>query len=329
MPIVRTTRAIRWAAPLVAISMLWAGPAVAAPSAKDRQQAQALLAESKKLVTKGDLQAALGKLRRADELVPQVATELEIARIERDLGDYVASLATLRKIKKAKVSAFQDKRAQTDAVKLLETLESTTPTVRVEAFKPEASKMVITIDDEEIETGERRLNPGKHELLAKARGFEDFRSTLRLDEGERKTIEITMRRAGGSEEEEPEASTGGGVPKWAAWTTWGITVASVAVGAGFGIMAIQTTNQVLADYGCENGKCPTTAAGDLDIAKFNGNVSTAAFAIGGAGLVTASILTALAYKKPEGKKDDVTEEGTTVEARPLLGPGFIGVGGTF
>jgi hypothetical protein len=328
VPIVRTQRALRSVAPLLASCVLWTLPAAAAPSGKDRQQAQALASEAKKLVNQGELKKALGKLKKADQLVPQLGTKLEIARLEHDLGDYVAGLATLRAITGAKASGFQDKRAQGEAQKKLDELAVKTPKVTVEIFKPEASKVTLTIDEEDVEAGEHELNPGRHELVAKAKGYEELRKTLRLDEGQRKTVEVSLRPLGEADASEGDSSSGG-VPKWAAWTTWGLTAAAVGVGAGFGIMAIQTTNQVLADYGCENGKCPTTAAGDLDIAKFNGNVSTAAFAVGGAGLVTASILTALAYKKSDAKKDEPTEGETTVEARPLLGPGFVGVAGTF
>jgi hypothetical protein len=93
-------------------------------------------------------------------------------------------------------------------------------------------------------------------------------------------------------------------------------------------MAIQTTNQVLIDYGCENGKCPQSAAGDLDIAKTNGNISTAAFAVGGAGVVTATVLSVLAFGDKNEPEGDEPTEGR-VDVKPLVGPGFIGMSGTF
>lgn len=313
---------------LVFVSLLSAR-ADAAPSWQERREASALVAEAKKLVTKGDLKAAIGKLKKADKLDPQLSTALELAKLQRDLGNYVESLVTLRAIEKATPKGYQEKRIHTEAGKLLVELERKTPSVTIELFKPRASKVTLLLDDEDVEAGEHELNPGKHELVATAKGYDEFRKTIRLDERDHKTVEVSMRKTVSEESDEAGASTGG-VPKWAAWTSWGVTAAAVGVGAGFGIMAIQTTNQVLVDYGCENGKCPTSAAGDLDIAKFNGNVSTAAFAIGGVGLVTASVLTAMAYKKPEAPKQVDDGEGeATIEARPLIGPGFVGVVGTF
>lgn len=309
-------------ASLVAALALVTSPAVAGPSPKARQEAQKLAAEAKRLVSAGDLKRALSKLKRADELVPLVATKVEIAKLETDLGNYVGGLDAYDAAIRTKNPTFQEKRALTEAKKLRDALRERTPVLSVEIFKPEASQVTVLLDGEDVEPGEHRLNPGKHEVIARAKLYQDFTKSIRLDENDSKSVAITMVPLDG---EASAGSSGGGVPKWAAWTTWGLTATAVGVGAGFGIMAIQTTNQVLVDYGCENGKCPASAAGDLDIAKLNGNISTAGFAVGGAGLVTATVLTVLAY----GKKGEATEGEATVEARPLVGPGFLGVAGSF
>lgn len=332
MRAVTSSRALTFAASAMAVCLLSTASSFAAPGAKDRQKAAQLAAEAKKLVQAGDLQKAVAKLKNAEQLAPQPAYELEIGKLEADLGDFVAALASLERASSAKPTNAVDKRAQAEAKKLFAALEARTPKLTIEVFKPEASKVTVTLDDEDVEIGEHPVNPGKHEVVAKAKGYGKWQRSVRLDEGESKSVEITLKRLGDEGDEEGGSGKSTGVPKWAAWTTWGLTTVAVGVGAGFGIMAIQTTNQVLADYGCENGKCPPSAAGDLDIAKFNGNVSTAGFAIGGVGLVTASVLSVMAFKKPAEKVESDKESGESeerVEARPLLGPGYVGVVGSF
>ena len=333
---VLTKRATMVAVSAAALSLFTSFSADAAPSAKDRQEAQVLVGEAKKLLGAGNIEKALKKYKKANQLAPQVPVTIEIAKIQTDLGDFVQALSTLEEAVAAPAMGYHEKRAQAEAAKLRDALQLRAPKLVLEVFKPEASKVTLTIDEEESEPGEHVVNPGKHDLVAKAKGFETWRKHVQLDEGQKETVEVSMKRAG---DEEGDSDGGSfAVPKWAAWTSWGFTAAAVGVGAAFGIVAIQTTNQVLANYACLDGTCPDIAgksyikqegSDDLEIAKFNGNVSTASFALGGAGLVTASVLTVLAYKTRSPADGESADESAMIEARPLLGPGFVGVAGTF
>ena len=317
---------------LVAVSAttlsLWTSLSVAAaPSLKDRQQAQRLVVEAKQLLAGGKIDQALKNYKKAEQLVPQVTTKTELAKIQTDLGDFVEALGLLEAAVATPAPGYNEKRAQTEAQKLLSALEARTPKLTIEVFKPEVSKVTLTIDKEDLEPGEHRLNPGKHVVAATAKGFAPWSKGVELVESENQTIEISMKRSG--DEDEAQNGPSMGVPKWAVWLSWGVTAAALGAGTGFGVVAIQTTNQVLADYGCQDGKCPARAESDLDIAKFNGNVSTASFAIAGAGLVTASVLTVLAYQKRTPTDEAVGEEQSAFHFHPLLGPGFIGANGSF
>jgi hypothetical protein len=350
-----------WGITLAAALTLAAGSTFAAPSARDREEAGQLAAEAKKAVREGDFKKALKKYKRADELVPQVAFKLAAGRILADLGHLVEGAAALRAATEQKPAGAAEVQAQGEAKTALAELERRIPKLHVEVFKPEASKVSVRIDDQPIEAGTSKpLNPGKHEVVATAAGYQDWQKTVRLDESEKKSVEISMRAAGeaGAAAEaggaEPEADKGdaddakedgkegapaakksGGVPKWAAWSAWGVTAASLGVGVAFGVFAIQTTNQVLTDYNCLNGVCPgpgfkgqaQNAQDDLDVAKMNGNISTAFFVVAGVSAVGASVLTYFAYRKP---KTGATAEGKdSVHVMPLVGPGFTGISGTF
>ncbi len=333
------SRVKRWAGSLSFAIALAASSATAAPTQRDIQEAQQLVVEARKLQSQGDLKQALKKYKRADQLVPQVSFKLAIGKILADLGDFVRASAALHEAMDQKPGAPAEQGAQAEAKKLLDEIDKKTPVLDVEIFKPEAAKVTLSIDDDEVEAGEHRVNPGKHEVSAKAEGYKDWHKTVRVDEGAKKSVEITMKLAGAAEgaaeRDERNKSTGPlTVPKWAAWSTWGLTAASLGIAAGFGIVAIQTTNSVLNDYNCQNGKCPgpghekegAQAQADLDVAKVNGNVSTAFFVIAGVSAVGASMLTYFAYRKSD-KVDD--EKSDALVVRPLFGPGVAGVTGTF
>jgi hypothetical protein len=321
------TRRRALAAVVVSALSWFEASAAAAPSAKEKQQAQALVTEAKKLVQSGALNKALDKLQAAERIAPQSATKVEIAKVQTSLGDLVAALATLQGAARS-TTGDQDKRAEIEAKKLLEALDTRTPKLTIEVEKPDADRVQITLDEQATEPGEHRVNPGKHEVVATAKGYARWAKSVRLGEGESGFVSVAMKP---SDDAEPHASRGS-VPRWAAWTTWGLSAAAIGVGAGFGVMAMNTTDQVRANYGCQGNACPARASEDLDVAKFNGNVSTASFAVGGAGLVTATILTVLAYKKGSETTDDSEPRrgvSRALSARPLLSPGLLGVGGTF
>ncbi len=331
-------RVTMWSAPLAVAILLAGTAAAAAPSQRDIQEAQQLVVEAKHLASTGDLKQALKKYRHADELVPQVSFKLAMAKIFSDLGDFVRAGAVLREAAEQKPATPAEQAAQAEAKKLAAEIDRKTPRLDVQVFKPEASKVAVAVDEDEVEPGQHPVNPGKHEVSAKSDGYQDWHKTVRIDEGDKKSVEITMKRvgeaAGESEEPDKGPSRPATVPKWAAWTTWGITAVSIGLAAGFGIMAIQTTNQVLADYNCQNGKCPgpgfekqgADAQADLGVAKMNGNISTAFFVVAGAGAVTASVLTYFAYRKVDKVDDDKKD---AVVVHPVLSPGLVGISGSF
>jgi hypothetical protein len=317
-------------ASLLAALTVTSATAFAAPSPKDRQEAAQLIAEAKKLATSGDLKQAVKKLKKADGLVPQVATKLEMGKLLADLGDLVKANTVLKEAVEAQATVFLEKRAQADAKKLLEEVERRTPRLEIEVVKPDASKVTLTVDDEETETGQpQAVNPGKHEIVAKAQGYQTWTKSVRLDEGANKSVSITMKRDDGSDDSEGGSSKSGSVPKWAAGAAWGFTAVSLGVGIGFGVMAIQTTNQVLNDYGCQNGKCPPDAEQDLKTAKLNGNVSTAFFVVSGVGAVGASVLTYFAFRKSNKSVDEADKKSDEARVLPAIGPGYVGMTGSF
>jgi hypothetical protein len=58
------------------------------------------------------------------------------------------------------------------------------------------------------------------------------------------------------------------------------------VGTAFGVMTLKSKH----DLQCDGNSCPASQRDAVDSAKRNGNISTIAFGVGGAGLVLGTIL---------------------------------------
>ena len=301
--------------------------AFAAPSFKDQLKARKLTAEAKKLAQKGKKTKAAKKFAKADKLVPAPSTKLELAKILVDLEDFVQASDVLEEcMDQSPVRAWGEKKAQTKCIELASEVDDKMPRLAVVVIEPSSEEVIIMIDGEDYDPSEGEIgyNPGKFKITAEADGYDDYKKKVKLEEGDRKTIEITLKGGIDEEDEEDEEDEdSGGLSPIPAYIAWGLGAAGVGVGIGFGVAAIQTTNQVLADYKCENGECPKEAENDLNIAKLNGNLSTAGFIIGGVGVAAGTILYLLADTgddgdEEEGDDDDDDDGMLKIEARPIL-----------
>ena len=326
-----------WIAAAALTASLFTVADVEAASWKDRRKAQKLGREAKALAVKGDFEEAAAKYREADELIPAPSYKLEQARMLVALKDFIGASEILAACVEKPPRQWVEKVAYKNCEKLVAEVDDRTPTIEVTVFEPSADVVTVTVDGESYEPGEGPVgyNPGEVKITAEADGYERFETTVKLMEGEDEAIEITMVKAGGAEEDGADEDDGDGIsPVWA-YVTWGVGAVGLGLGIGFGVAAIQSTNDVLRRYDCDaDGTCnddDPQAADDIETAKLNGNVSTAGFAVGFAGVTAGTILFLVSSAMDDDESDAVDEEdaGLGVEARPMLGPGFVGVSGTF
>jgi hypothetical protein len=95
-----------------------------------------------------------------------------------------------------------------------------------------------------------------------------------------------------------------------------IGVAGIGTGTAFGLMA-QSQHSRATSAGCGNGSCPTQAAAATEEdAATKANISTVAFAVGGAVFVGGVLLYLLAPRRADEP---------AVTAAPIVGPGALGV----
>lgn len=311
----------------------------AAPTFKDRMNARRAMSQGKKLAAIGKHKKAAKKFKEADELVPAPSHKLELAKMLVELRDLVQASEVLEEcMDQGPIRQWQEKSAQKKCIEVASEVDDQLPRLAVVVIEPSSEEVIIMIDGEDYDPseGEVGFNPGKYKVTAEADGYEPFKKTVKLTEGDRETLEITLKGGGDDKEDddEEEDDDDGGISPIPAYIGWSLGAVGIAAGIGFGVAAIQTTNQVITDYGCENGECPSEAEDDLNIAKLNGNLSTAGFIVGGVGIAGGTILFLLSDMggddDDEEEDDDDDDEGMLkIEARPLVGPGYVGVTGTF
>jgi hypothetical protein len=309
---------------------LFAAEASAAPTFKDRMEAQKLGVEAKRAAIQKDHKTAAKKFKKADELVPAPSFKLELAKQLVELGDLVQASEVLQTcMDQGPIQQWIEKRAQTQCIELASKLDDRIPRLHIDVFKPSADQVTIKVDGEEYDPaeGELRFNPGEYEIVATAQGYKTFTQTVKLDEGANKSIEISLKGGPVAKKKvEEKEDDDGGLSPVPAYVAWGLGAVGIGVGIGFGVAAIQTTNEVLDVYGCEDNECPPEAEEDIAVAQLNGNLSTAGFIVGGVGLVGGTILFIVSVT---GGSDEEDNGDSAVEVMPIVGPGFVGASGKF
>ncbi len=321
--------------PVFLLFLLTAFSSLAQPSTQDIRRAHRLSLEAKQLVRQGKSGEAVKRLREALKLHPLPSYQYALAKELVDLGFLVEAHGLLEKASAATPSKWREKQAVNKAALLFEDVKRRTPMVELNIVKPEANKVTVTIDGKAFDatTGPQPVDPGEHQLIAIAPGHEKYSKTLNLDEGGRVSLDINLPvKVGGGDDgqeqgEEGDDSGSGGVPKWSAYVTWGLGGAFLIIGTVSGIVAINQTNAVLEDYNCQDTTCPPQAEDDLSTAKSTGNLATASLVIGGVGVVLGTVLWFVADNGDE--EPGAEPQPAAVNVKPAIGPGFVGLVGTF
>ncbi|WP_437281547.1 hypothetical protein WME90_13610 [Sorangium sp. So ce375] len=258
----RASRAVGIA--LAVLSVTGALPARAEPSAADRQTARTLLIEGRKKRDAGDVAGAREDFQAAHALVRAPTTGLDLARADEALGRLIEARETAYEVVHLPLgsdepSAFTQARAT--AAAMVEQLEARIPSLllRVEGAAPD--QLEARVDGQPIPRAAlpypRKLNPGRHEVVVTAPGFQTARREVTLKQAERAPVEVRILLVPGRSIE-PKAGVGTGgnvgtdvgegqlppadtpaeprapVPVWA-WTAGGVGLAALAGGVVFAV----------------------------------------------------------------------------------------------
>ncbi len=310
-------------AALLAIS----SPALAAPSAKDRADARALVADARRAIKDKRWPQAVLALKKAAKLDPSPALAMELAGAQIGGGKLIAAGKTLAPLAASTEGAPAARKAREAAKKLLAELQPRIPTVKVRVTGAPAARVTTLVDAVEVEgegggAREISLDPGDHTVGATADGFVAVEKEVHVGEGEHEQITLRLARiapAGAT------AAGGGGDTRKTGSRVPGAVVTSLGgagliVGGVFGALAFSATSSAKA-Y-CTGNVCSSLAGDDLARSKTYGNVSTAAFIGGGALALTGIVLLVAA---PGGKPDGTSDDGSrSARVSPWIAPGAAG-----
>jgi hypothetical protein len=165
------------------------------------------------------------------------------------------------------------------------------------------------------------VDPGHHHVEAAAPGYKPFAVTINLaTDGARETVVVpVLERASDLPETVPEGAHGEfwSPLRYAGLAIGSVGVAGIAVGAVFGMQAINLNNDSNKDCNAQSS-CGSAGFSSRHDAQSAGNVSTVAFVAGGAMLAVGATMFVLA--KPRANTP------MALRAIPLVSEREVGVG---
>lgn len=330
-------------AAVAAAVLLSASDHARAQSLADRETARSLMDEGDKLRDAGDMKGALKKYEAADAIMKVPTTGLEVARAHAALGQLLEAREALGRVlrspaKPGEPTPFTTARKAADAMNT--ELASKIPSILVVVENADpAQTPQISVDGEAIPTAAlsvpRKVNPGAHSVHVKVGSFEK-KLDVSVAERENKTVNVDVKAeapppATDPKPEEPAPSGGSSTGKVLMYSGFGVAVIGIGVGAVTGIMSLTQTNELKKI--CPNDQCPPGKEGDIDSAKALGNISTAAFVVGGIGAAVGivGLLTSGGEKKeaPAARVPRPASAFAPENVRAVLGPSYVGVAGAF
>jgi hypothetical protein len=321
-------------ASLIALSILSIAPVVRAdePSLSDKAAARDMFTDGVALREKGDLAGALVKFKGAYALWPSATTGLELGRTHMQLGELIEArerfLETVKSPKKpGETSASQN--ARDEAQKLADSLATRIPSL---VFKISGAKSAkVTLDGRELPgetlSSPRKVNPGKHTIVARAAGAPDLNVEINVEEKETREVPLAFATSSTTEPAAPAAPTATPAPTPVVDTKPSSTSPLVYVGfgvAGVGLIvggvtgALAMSKASSLNDACTDGRCPPANHADVDAYHRLGTISTISFVAAGVG-AAVGIYGVLSSPKKE----------THAHITPFVGVGSIGVVGAF
>ena len=302
---------------------LWCDAAWADPGPADVESAKVQFTQGLELRGKNDEAGALAHFKAAYALVPSPITGLELGRTQLALGQILEGRATLLEAAAMPKKPSESERAGTareEAAKLADEAKGRLASVQVTYDTPPKGTTTLTIDDAVIPpdaaSAPRMVNPGHHVIVAHSDG-KVGRAEVDVQGGEQRAVPLTFVR----EAPPPPPATGKLVLSPLVFVGFGTAALGAVVGIATGIGAFAVTSTVKGE--CPNHVCPPSAASDVSRSKTLGTVSTISFIIAGAGGIAGIIGLAISKHAP------VDATATSFVVRPMVGPGILGIEGTF
>lgn len=321
--------------------ILSAAPAGAQVDESDRKTARALGEEATALFAQGDYKAALKKYEVAYKLVPVTTLGVRVARTLDKLGRLVEAEARYVEVLAMELpqgAPAVHVEAKEQAKKELDALRPRIPSLIVDPDVPATEDVRVTLDGAALRPDEWRkrkaVDPGVHRVLITRAGFEVGKD-VKVIEGDiahvplslPKTVPPPPASSASASAEPPKPPPPASTPKPAstpvadAGPRRAIGFAALGVGAvGFAVGLYgylgAAAKQGTLDQKCKAGDCPPSAWGDLDTYESKKRLATVGTVVGLVGAAAGGVLL-------------FTDVGKTRRTTGFVGPGTVGVRGTF
>ena len=318
----------------LAVGLLWAGTALAEPSAADRATARSLAGEGYQALQDKDYATAADRFSRADTLVHAPTLMIDWARSLVGLGKLVEAQERYEQIVREGVDPKSPKswaRALTDAGSELAELKPRLAWITISVSGGDDAH--VTIDGAPVPpaaVGVRRaVNPGSRLVRVQAKGFLPQKKSLDLAEGAEEAAAFNL-------EPDPDTQLANSVKDVPASTTttaqasdptlmyvaFGVSGAGLVLGGVTGALAL-SKRSALASECHSDGVCPSSSSGDVKSYHSFGTLSGVGFALGVAG---AGAGLALWYLNRTPSSSPSTRG---VVLHPYLGLASVGAVGSF
>lgn len=300
-----------------------APPVKPEPSAADKETARNLVAIGDKKYEEGDFAGALKAYRGADAIMGVPTTGVEVGRTMLAHGMLVEARDKLLEVSRYPITVGEPEpftQARERAAALADEVAARVPSLQIHlrGLSPGRSA-AVQLDGELLEPETlglpRSLNPGKHRLKVTAAGYQPVEITLELSEREARVIDVPLQPIG--EPPPPPPKPGVSPLVFVGFISAG---AGVIVGTVTGAMSLAQAGDV--KDACEDNVCPTALETDADRSVALAHASTVSFIIAGAGAAVGVVGLLLS-----GSGD--ATEAAGLDLQPMVGPGSLGVRGTF
>jgi len=287
-------------------TVLFAGSALAEPTAADRATARTLAQEGQDALDAKKYSVSVDRFSRAESLVHAPTLLLGLARAQLGLGNLVESQENYNRIIREGVAPGAPKswaKALDAATKEVQVLAPRIPWVTINVTG--SSSPQVMLDSTPVPAASlgvrRAVNPGDHTIKAFADGFLPSSRSISLVEGQALSVTLDLEPAPAAPPPPapvidtappppmPETSkSSGGTRKTLVFVSYGIGAAGLITGGIAGVLAIQKHSK-LQQAGCSNEICPGTEGKALDQYHTMTTVSTIGFIVGGVGVAAGTI----------------------------------------
>jgi len=333
-------------------------------SATETAAARTLAVDGLKLAQAGKCEEAIPKLERAEKLHHSAIVLSRLGECHVSEGKLVEGTEMLRKVLREPLPANPSpalSRAYERAQFVLDAAKPKISGLTVSVTAPAGVELRLSIDGVVVPNtlvdSELPADPGDHVVEVSAPGYLKASTRVTLGSADKKSVTLKLEVDPNAPAATPVGTSAEAIPvpaahvaasqsaapaaakqeapakqpsRAAAYTAWTVGLAGVGVGTAFGVMAMKDKKAL--DGQCQNNNCPAGSQDAVDAAKRNGNISTIAFAVGGAGLVLGTVLYfTIGSGSPEAHAKSAPPRGFAglQRGRAMIGPGSVQLAADF